>query len=118
MEIVLVRHGQPEWVRDGRNVVDPPLTELGHRQAEAMAERLADEQHLAAGGGCGGDGVGASGAQLFKGGARGEALRVCHAGELKGGAQLAVLHERSGERAVHARQEVEHRLGLVILHVY
>ena len=43
MEIVLVRHGQPEWVRDGRNVVDPPLTELGHRQAEAMAERLADE---------------------------------------------------------------------------
>ncbi|MEQ9162579.1 MAG: histidine phosphatase family protein, partial [Ilumatobacter fluminis] len=43
MEIVLVRHGQPEWVRDGRNVVDPPLTGLGLRQADAMARRLADE---------------------------------------------------------------------------
>ena len=43
MEIVLVRHGQPEWVRDGRNVVDPPLTDLGHRQADAMARRLAEE---------------------------------------------------------------------------
>ncbi len=40
MEIILVRHGQPEWVRDGLNVVDPPLTELGHRQAEAMAAQL------------------------------------------------------------------------------
>jgi 2,3-bisphosphoglycerate-dependent phosphoglycerate mutase len=43
MEIVLVRHGQPEWVRDGLNVVDPPLTDLGHRQAAAMAELLAGE---------------------------------------------------------------------------
>lgn len=43
MEIVLVRHGQPAWVRDGRNVVDPPLTELGLRQADAMAQRLAGE---------------------------------------------------------------------------
>ncbi len=43
MEIVLVRHGQPEWVRDGRNVVDPPLTDLGRRQATRMAETLADE---------------------------------------------------------------------------
>lgn len=42
MEIVLIRHGQPEWVRDGLNVVDPPLTELGHRQAAWMAEALAD----------------------------------------------------------------------------
>lgn len=41
MEIVLIRHGQPEWVRDGLNVVDPPLTDLGHRQAEAMADQLA-----------------------------------------------------------------------------
>ncbi len=40
MEIVLVRHGQPEWVRDGLNVVDPPLTDLGHRQAAAMATQL------------------------------------------------------------------------------
>lgn len=43
MEIVLIRHGQPEWVRDGLNVVDPPLTDLGHRQAAWMAEALADE---------------------------------------------------------------------------
>jgi probable phosphoglycerate mutase len=43
MQIVLIRHGQPEWVRDGLNVVDPPLTGLGHRQAAAMAGQLADE---------------------------------------------------------------------------
>lgn len=43
MQIVLVRHGQPEWVREGLNVVDPPLTELGHRQATAMAKQLGDE---------------------------------------------------------------------------
>ena len=43
MEIVLIRHGQPEWVRDDLNVVDPPLTELGHAQARRMADALADE---------------------------------------------------------------------------
>lgn len=43
MEIVLVRHGQPEWVRNGLNVVDPPLTELGRQQAEAAGEVLAAE---------------------------------------------------------------------------
>jgi probable phosphoglycerate mutase len=43
VEIVLVRHGQPEWVRDGLNVVDPPLTERGRRQAELAAKALADE---------------------------------------------------------------------------
>ena len=41
---MLIRHGQPEWVRDGLNVVDPPLTELGHRQAAALARVLADQQ--------------------------------------------------------------------------
>jgi probable phosphoglycerate mutase len=44
VEIVLVRHGQPEWVRDGLNVVDPPLTELGHRQAALMADLLSGDQ--------------------------------------------------------------------------
>ncbi|MFW2336355.1 histidine phosphatase family protein [Ilumatobacter sp.] len=44
MEIVLIRHGQPEWTKDGLNVVDPPLTELGHRQAELMADALAAEE--------------------------------------------------------------------------
>lgn len=43
MEIVLVRHAEPEWVRDGLNVVNPPLTERGHRQAERLAEALVDE---------------------------------------------------------------------------
>lgn len=38
-----MRHGQPEWVRNGLNVVDPPLTALGHRQAEASGEVLAGE---------------------------------------------------------------------------
>jgi probable phosphoglycerate mutase len=42
MEIVLIRHGQPEWVRDGLNVVDPPLTELGRVQAERLAAALAE----------------------------------------------------------------------------
>ena len=44
MEIVLIRHGEPEWVRDGLAVVDPPLTDRGHRQAERLAEWLRDEQ--------------------------------------------------------------------------
>ncbi len=44
MEIVLIRHGEPEWVRDGLAVVDPPLTDLGHRQATRLADWLRDEQ--------------------------------------------------------------------------
>lgn len=38
-----MRHGQPEWVRDGLNVVDPPLTDLGRLQAEHTAKILATE---------------------------------------------------------------------------
>ena len=41
MELVFVRHGQPGWDRDGRAVDDPDLTDLGCRQAELMADRLA-----------------------------------------------------------------------------
>ena len=44
MEIVLIRHGQPEWVRNGCNVVDPPLTEHGRMQAERLAAALRDVQ--------------------------------------------------------------------------
>ncbi len=44
MEIVLIRHGQPEWLRDGLNVVDPELTELGWEQADRAASVLAAEQ--------------------------------------------------------------------------
>jgi probable phosphoglycerate mutase len=43
MEIVLIRHGEPEWVRDGLTVVDPPLTDLGRRQAELLAKWMRDE---------------------------------------------------------------------------
>ncbi len=42
-EIIFVRHGEPEWVRGGMNVDDPPLTERGLRQAHKLAERLRDE---------------------------------------------------------------------------
>ena len=43
MEFVLIRHAQPEWVKDGRNVVNPPLTELGLTQAERLAKALDGE---------------------------------------------------------------------------
>jgi probable phosphoglycerate mutase len=44
MEILLIRHGEPEWTRDGLTVVDPPLTVRGLRQADALAEALAGER--------------------------------------------------------------------------
>jgi probable phosphoglycerate mutase len=40
VEVLLIRHGEPEWVRDGLSVDDPPLTDRGRRQAEALADRL------------------------------------------------------------------------------
>jgi 2,3-bisphosphoglycerate-dependent phosphoglycerate mutase len=43
VEVLLIRHGEPEWVRDGLSVDDPPLTERGRRQADGLAERLANE---------------------------------------------------------------------------
>lgn len=43
MQIVLVRHAQPQWARDRRAQVDPGLTEHGDRQAELVAERLRGE---------------------------------------------------------------------------
>jgi probable phosphoglycerate mutase len=43
MELVLIRHGEPEWVRDGLNVVNPPLTERGHLQADRVATALKGE---------------------------------------------------------------------------
>jgi probable phosphoglycerate mutase len=44
MEIVLIRHGEPEWVREGLAVVDPPLTDRGRRQAQRLAEWLHEER--------------------------------------------------------------------------
>jgi probable phosphoglycerate mutase len=41
MEMVLIRHGEPQWVRDGASVDNPPLTERGHRQAQLLADGLA-----------------------------------------------------------------------------
>lgn len=43
MEIVIIRHAQPEWVKDGLSVDNPPLTELGFRQADALASELSNE---------------------------------------------------------------------------
>ena len=43
MEIVLIRHGQPEWVKDGEYTVDPGLTEIGKKQAEKSASTF--EKH-------------------------------------------------------------------------
>lgn len=43
MDLLLLRHAQPEWSRHGRSQVDPGLTDLGRRQADLTAERLADE---------------------------------------------------------------------------
>lgn len=42
--LVLLRHGESTWVADGRfqGSADPPLSELGHRQAALAAARLAD----------------------------------------------------------------------------
>lgn len=42
VELVLVRHGEPRWVVDGRNRNDPELTERGRAQAQRVAARLAD----------------------------------------------------------------------------
>lgn len=43
MEIVIIRHAEPEWVKDGLSVDDPPLTQRGREQANRLAEVLAGE---------------------------------------------------------------------------
>lgn len=43
MDIVFVRHGQPQWAIDGMSQVDPGLTTLGHEQALLAAKRIAND---------------------------------------------------------------------------
>ncbi len=45
MRMIIVRHGESEWNRIHRyqGQIDAPLSELGLRQAEALAERLKNE---------------------------------------------------------------------------
>ena len=40
LEIVLVRHAEPDWERAQRGGGDPPLTELGRQQARELATHL------------------------------------------------------------------------------
>jgi broad specificity phosphatase PhoE len=42
--LILVRHGETDWNRDGiwQGHGDPPLNDAGRRQANELAERLAD----------------------------------------------------------------------------
>jgi probable phosphoglycerate mutase len=44
MEIVLIRHGEPDWEPGGLAVDDPELTPRGRAQAERAAEALAGER--------------------------------------------------------------------------
>ncbi len=41
MDIIFIRHGQPQWAVDGLSRPDPFLTELGHEQARLTADRIA-----------------------------------------------------------------------------
>lgn len=43
MEIVILRHAEPEWVKDGLSVDNPPLTTRGRTQSLRLAEALATE---------------------------------------------------------------------------
>jgi probable phosphoglycerate mutase len=44
MKITLVRHAQPEWVKDGFNVDDPPLTTDGYEQARLLGAWCRDQE--------------------------------------------------------------------------
>jgi probable phosphoglycerate mutase len=43
MELLLIRHALPVRVEDAGGRADPELSEIGHRQAEALARWLTDE---------------------------------------------------------------------------
>ncbi len=48
MKLLLVRHGETSWNRDGRyqGRSDTPLSARGKRQAQALAERLAASDEI------------------------------------------------------------------------
>ena len=46
MDILFVRHGQPQWAIDGLSQIDPHLTDLGHKQAELAAHRIATDSKV------------------------------------------------------------------------
>jgi broad specificity phosphatase PhoE len=48
LRLVLVRHGVTDWNREGRfqGHLDPPLSAVGRRQAEYVAERIAADPEL------------------------------------------------------------------------
>lgn len=48
MDILFVRHGQPQWAVEGLSQIDPHLTDLGTKQAELAAHRIATDQKAAA----------------------------------------------------------------------
>ncbi|MEM7271638.1 MAG: histidine phosphatase family protein [Actinomycetota bacterium] len=43
MDLVLIRHARPERIEGAAGPADPDLTDLGHRQAKAMADWVAAE---------------------------------------------------------------------------
>ncbi|GMQ98951.1 MAG: hypothetical protein BMS9Abin17_1489 [Acidimicrobiia bacterium] len=43
MDIIFVRHGQPQWAVDGMSQTDPYLTDLGQEQADLAAARIASD---------------------------------------------------------------------------
>lgn len=43
MDLIVVRHAEPERIPPGDAPADPPLTELGRRQVEAVSAWLAEE---------------------------------------------------------------------------
>lgn len=44
MDILLIRHAQPQWDTDNVSSVDPGLTPLGSQQADLLAERMVSER--------------------------------------------------------------------------
>ncbi len=44
MELIVVRHARPERIEDADGPADPPLTDVGHRQARAVAGYLGGQR--------------------------------------------------------------------------